>query len=64
MRHECIPTPTVQQWEAIAEQFEQNANFPHCIEAVDGKRIRIVNPSNSMYFNYKGYSKVIQSLWL
>jgi len=59
MRHECIPTSTVQQWEAIVEQFEQNANFPHCIGAVDGKHIRIVNPSNSMYFNYKGYSSTV-----
>lgn len=59
MHHEYIPTPTVQQWESIAEQFEQNANFPHCIGAVDGKHIRIVNPSNSMYFNYKGYSSIV-----
>lgn len=59
MHHEYIPTPTVQQWESIAEQFEQNANFPHCNGAVDGKHIRIVNPSNSMYFNYKGYSSIV-----
>jgi len=59
MRHECIPTPTLEQWETIAEQFEQNANFPHCIGAVGCKHIRIVNPSNSMYFNYKGYSSIV-----
>jgi len=27
--------------------------------AVDGKHIGIGNPSNSMYFNYKGYSSIV-----
>lgn len=56
---ECIPVPTKKDWEDIASNFEKNANFPHCIEAVDGKHIRIINPLGSMYFNYKGYSSVV-----
>ncbi|KAG8224494.1 hypothetical protein J437_LFUL003217 [Ladona fulva] len=56
---DCIPVPTKAQWESIAQNFERKANFPHCIGAVDGKHIRIVNPSNSMYFNYKGFSSVV-----
>lgn len=59
MRLECIPVPTKQDWETISENFEKRANFPHCLGAVDGKHIRIVNPLGSMYFNYKGYSSIV-----
>lgn len=59
LRHQCIPPPTTEQWELIANKFLQRANFPHCIGAVDGKHIRINHPGNSMYFNYKGYSSVV-----
>lgn len=59
LRQECISVPTSQHWEEIAKNFEQIANFPHCIGAVDGKHIRIVHPCNSMYYNYKGYSSIV-----
>jgi len=47
-------------WELIASGFENRANFPNCIGAVDGIHIRIICPLNSgsMYFNYKGYNSI------
>ncbi|XP_050535066.1 uncharacterized protein LOC126902086 [Daktulosphaira vitifoliae] len=59
MLRECIPLPTKEKWELIAEEFEKRANFPHCLGAVDGEHIRIINPLGSMYHNYKGYSSVV-----
>lgn len=53
------PSPTKEKWEQIAAQFETRANFLHCLGAVDGKHIRIVNLLDSMYFNYKGSSIVL-----
>lgn len=51
--------PKKKYWENISKQFEQRSNFPHCIRAVDGKHIRIVNPCNSMYYNYKGFLSIV-----
>jgi hypothetical protein len=55
MRPECIPKPTKEQWELTALEFEETANFPHCLEPVDGKHIRVIKPehSGSMFYNYK-----------
>lgn len=51
---------TTAEWEKIVIGFETKANFPHCLGAVDGKHIRIKNPSNSgsMYFNYKDFFSI------
>ena len=48
---------TAQQWKAVAAQFEDKWNMPHCIGAVDGKHVRIEKPANtgSTDRNYKGY---------
>lgn len=59
MLTECIPLPNKEKWESITKEFETRANFPHCLGAVDGKYIRIINPLGSMYYNYKGYSSVV-----
>jgi hypothetical protein len=50
-----------QDWQIIAKGFEKNANFPHCLGAIDGKHIRIIKPehSGSLYFNYKKYFSVV-----
>ena len=52
-----IPKPTKEQWELTALEFEKTANFPHCLGAVDGKHIRVINPghSGSMFYNYKDF---------
>ena len=55
MKNECIPELSKGYLETIASDSEKNANFPHCIGAVDGKHVRINCPirSGSMFFNYK-----------
>lgn len=60
LRRECIPLPTPESWKEIANKFQVRANYPHCLGAVDGKHIRMINPSGSMYFKYyKGYSSIV-----
>ena len=34
-----MPTFTEQYWKDISTGFEKQANFPHCIGAVDGKQL-------------------------
>lgn len=53
----CMPPKHTKDWENIAQGFLENADFPNCIGAVDGKHIRMIKPchSGSLYFNYKKY---------
>lgn len=53
--------PSEDEWLTIAKNFETNANFPHCLRAIDGKHIRIIKPeeSGSMFFNYKHYFSIV-----
>lgn len=54
LRDEIMKIPDNEnKWLEIAKSFDMKANFPHCLEAVDGKHIRVVKPNNSgsMYFN-------------
>lgn len=53
--------PTEKEWEIISAGFERNANFPHCIGAIDGKHIRVIRPadSGSLYYNYKLYYSIV-----
>lgn len=52
---------TENDWEAIANGFEKNSNFPHYIDAIDGKHIRQIEPINSgsLYYNYKHYFTIV-----
>jgi len=36
-----MPIPDKQQWKIIAERFETLWNLPNCIDALDGKHVRI-----------------------
>lgn len=58
---ECIPKFTHEGWLRNAEMFLERANFPHCIGALDGKHVRIVQPdfSGSRYFNYKKFFSLV-----
>lgn len=61
LMREDIITPTREIWELIASGFENRANFPNCLGAVDGKHIRLTCPINSgsMYFKNKGYNYIV-----
>nr|XP_022904739.1 protein ALP1-like [Onthophagus taurus] len=61
LKSEYLREPTKEVWEDIARIFQQRANFPNCIGAVDGKHIRIIQPprSGSLYFNYKKYFSIV-----
>ncbi|GBO42712.1 hypothetical protein AVEN_30425-1 [Araneus ventricosus] len=41
----------------IAQGFQDSTDFPHCIGALDGKHIRLVQPENSssLFHNYKNF---------
>ncbi|XP_069595663.1 uncharacterized protein [Ranitomeya imitator] len=56
-----LPTPTTEMWRLISKHFEDVANFPNCIGAVDGKHIQIQKPvhSGSLYHNYKKYFSIV-----
>lgn len=53
--------PTTEEWLKIANTSEKNANFPHCIGAIDGKHVRVIKPahSGSLYYNYKNYFSIV-----
>lgn len=56
-----MPVPTREMWIQKAKEFYDNAQFPLCIGAVDGKHIRIINPKNSgsLFFNYKHFFSIV-----
>lgn len=61
LKDEFLKQPNKEDWIAISEKFNKNANFPQCLGAIDGKHIRIVKPafSGSNFFNYKKYFSMV-----
>lgn len=61
LREECFPPFSTERWLEISSVFEKNANFPHCLGALDGKHIRIIKPtkSGSLYYNYKNFFSIV-----
>lgn len=61
LAHIQMPPMTEDMWKDTAAKFEQRANFPHCLGAIDGKHIRIIKPSGtgSQHFNYKHYFSIV-----
>ena len=56
-----IPTTETNDWIRIAEEFDTEWNFPHCIGAIDGKHVNMDCPKNagSAYFNYKNFHSIV-----
>jgi hypothetical protein len=62
LKSEFLSIPSNEnEWEGIAKSFNDIWNFPHCIGAVDGKRVAIIPPPNtgSLYYNYKHFFSVV-----
>lgn len=62
MQEEYMAMPrSAKEWKAIANNFEEQWNYPHCIGAVDGKHVTIQSPANSgtLFFNYKGTFSIV-----
>ncbi|XP_071653673.1 uncharacterized protein [Temnothorax longispinosus] len=52
---------TPEEWEFIADKYQSNWQFPHCIGALDGKHIVFQPPrkEGSIYRNYKGQNSIV-----
>ena len=52
---------STEDWLRIAEGFQDEWNFPHCIGAVDGKHICMECPRNggSAFYNYKNFHSMV-----
>ena len=55
------PPSNTADWIHIAEKYEEEWNFPHCLGAIDGKHIMIECPANagSAYYNYKNFHSIV-----
>ena len=53
------------EWNTIADEFQNEWDFPHCLGALDGKHIAMQsNNAGSEYFNYKHFhSMVLLAVW-
>ncbi|XP_059894370.1 uncharacterized protein LOC132447556 [Gadus macrocephalus] len=58
---EFMAVPTTEDWRLIAQQFEEQWNFPLCCGAIDGKHVVLKAPANSgsQFFNYKGTFSIV-----
>lgn len=43
LKDDCKYNPSLKQMEVIAAGFENKANTPRCVGAVDGKHIRVIS---------------------
>ncbi|XP_031340979.1 uncharacterized protein LOC116169088 [Photinus pyralis] len=62
LKEEYLKFPqNCEEWQEIANDFQNRWNFPNCGGAFDGKHIRIVKPKNSgsYFFNYKEYFSIV-----
>ena len=61
LHEEVFPMCDEPEWQNIAIRFMENANFPNCLGAIDGKHIRIIKPtaSGSLYYNYKNFYSMV-----
>lgn len=52
---------TPDEWENVANKFNDRWQFPNCIGAIDGKHINMMAPPNSgsLFFNYKAKHSIV-----
>jgi len=58
---DCFPPLTEDLLKEVAAGFQQRAQVPNCVGALDGKHFRIIKPSDtgSLYYNYKNYFSLL-----
>ncbi|XP_035529809.1 uncharacterized protein LOC118337072 isoform X1 [Morone saxatilis] len=65
MKKDFLKTPSTEaEWRTIAQDFELKWQFPHCLGALDGRRIYIQPPakSGSLHHSYKaGFSVIMMA---
>ncbi|XP_046994830.1 uncharacterized protein LOC124606805 isoform X3 [Schistocerca americana] len=62
LKDQYVKVPTSrEEWEQIANDFEEKWNYYNSIRAIDGKHIHIKSPqdSGSYFFNYKSFKSII-----
>jgi hypothetical protein len=61
LKSESFPELNADYWFHTSAEFMARSNFPHCLGAIDGKHVRIIQPkdSGSLYFNFKKFFSVI-----
>lgn len=52
---------TQDEWKSIADEYERQRGFPHCIGSIDGKHIKVFKPDNSgsIFYNYKQFFSLV-----
>jgi hypothetical protein len=53
MKSVCLAQPDAEKWKCIAADFYSAANYPNCVGTMDGKHVRVTQPTHtgSMYYN-------------
>ncbi|XP_049958783.1 uncharacterized protein LOC126475184 isoform X2 [Schistocerca serialis cubense] len=62
LKDQYVKVPTSrEEWEQIANDFEEKWNYYNSIRAIDGKHIHIKSPQDigSYFFNYKSFKSII-----
>jgi len=56
-----MPEKTENDWVNTANDFYLRTQFPYCIDALDGKHVRIKMPmgSGSLFYNYKHFFSIL-----
>lgn len=49
------------EWTDVADQFDKQWNFPHCLGSMDGKHKTLQSPikSGSDFYNYKSFFSIV-----
>ncbi|XP_056396100.1 uncharacterized protein LOC130291412 [Hyla sarda] len=61
LQEDYLPQPSPRDWICVADSFWERAQSPNCLEAVDGKHIRIQKSRNTDYTTIKKLLSIIRT---